>query len=79
MVKVLLNEFKNVQNFVHLADGLMSEVDAVSGRYVVNAKSIMGMLSLDFSQPIEIYVKEVIPSEKVQFENQLKNLGWVVE
>lgn len=30
------------------------DIDLVSGRYVVDAKSVMGILSLDFSNPIEL-------------------------
>ncbi len=79
MIKVLLNDIKTVNEFVRITGGLMSEVDAISGRYVVNAKSIMGLLSLDISKPIEVNVREVIASEKIQFESLIRNLGWIVD
>lgn len=78
-MKVLLNKFSDVQAFNKLASGLMSEVDVVSGRYILDGKSIQGLFSLDLSKPVEVKVHEIVPSEKVQFEQALKNLGVVIE
>ena len=78
-MKILLNDIKRVQEFCNLASGLLSDVDVVSGRYCVSGKSLMGLFSLSLDQPVEIRVYEVVPSEKVQFEAQLKNLGWTVD
>lgn len=78
-MKVLLNNITNAQTFCRLASGLMSEVDVISGRYVLDAKSIIGLFSLDLSKPVEIRIHEVVPSEKEQFEQALRNLGVVVD
>lgn len=79
MVRVKLNAITDVQNFSRLASNLYGEVDIVSGKYVVDGKSLLGLFSLDLSSPVEVIVHEVIPSEKIQFESQLRNLGLVVE
>lgn len=78
-MKIKLNKIKDIQEFCTLASGIMGDVDIVSGRYLCNAKSLLGVLSLDLSKPIEVVVHEVVPSEKAQFEKQLKNLGLAVD
>ena len=47
----------NVKNFVSLVNRYPYDMDLRSGRYVVDAKSILGIFSLDLSKPItmEIY------------------------
>ena len=53
---ILLQSIEDVKDFnrtVALYDG---DVDLVSGRYVIDAKSIMGIFSLDLSKPINIQI-----------------------
>jgi len=58
MVKaeVLLDTIAKVKDFVNVLVGCPYDVDLVSGRYVIDAKSIMGLFSLDLSKPIELNV-----------------------
>ena len=53
---VALNSVNQVKDFVDAASRCSCEIDVCSGRYVVNAKSIMGLFSLDLSQPVEVEV-----------------------
>ena len=46
----------NVKNFVSLVNRYPYDMDLRSGRYVVDAKSIMGLFSLDLSQPVQVKV-----------------------
>ena len=55
-VKVSLNSIDKVKNFVNDRSGFPAEFDLVSGRYVIDAKSIMGIFSLDISKPIDLNV-----------------------
>lgn len=48
-----LNSINDVKNFVNIVSRYDFDVDLTSGRYVVDAKSIMGIFSLDLSQPIK--------------------------
>mgnify|MGYP000299473871 CR=1 FL=1 len=45
-----------VKSFVNEVTKFDNEFDLVSGRYVVDAKSIMGIFSLDLSKPIKVEV-----------------------
>ena len=44
----------NVKNFVSLVNRYPSDMDLRSGRYVVDAKSILGIFSIDLSRPIRM-------------------------
>ena len=53
-VKISLNSIDKVKTFVNLINRFDAEFDLVSGRYVIDAKSIMGIFSLDISKPIDL-------------------------
>ena len=56
-VKVSLNSIDKVKAFVNDISGFnKAEFDLVSGRYVIDAKSIMGIFSLDLSVPIQLNI-----------------------
>ncbi len=55
-VNVLLGTINDVKDFVNIVTKYDFDVDLVSGRYAVDAKSIMGIFSLDLSKPIKIDV-----------------------
>ena len=50
------NSVEKVKTFVNEVANFDTEIDLVSSRYVIDAKSIMGILSLDLSKPIEVEV-----------------------
>ncbi len=58
MVKlnISLNSIDKVKTFVNLINQYDYDFDLISGRYVIDAKSIMGIFSLDLSKPIELTV-----------------------
>jgi phosphotransferase system HPr-like phosphotransfer protein len=47
---------ENVKEFVSIVNGYDYEIDLRSGRFVVDAKSIMGIFSLDLSKPVVMEV-----------------------
>ena len=55
-VNVSLNSIDKVKSFVNTITKFDSDFDLISGRYVIDAKSIMGIFSLDLSQPIELTI-----------------------
>ena len=57
-VQISLNSIDKVKNFVNDLTKFNTDFDLVSGRYVVDAKSIMGIFSLDLSKPIELNIPE---------------------
>jgi phosphotransferase system HPr-like phosphotransfer protein len=55
-VKVSLNTVDKVKAFVNTVNTMDSDFDLISGRYVIDAKSIMGIFSLDLSKPIDLTI-----------------------
>jgi len=49
---IALNSISHVKNFVNKVNKYDFDVDLTSGRYIVDAKSIMGIFSLDLGKPI---------------------------
>ena len=55
-VKISLNSIDKVKAFVNEVTKFDSDFDLVSGRYVIDAKSIMGIFILDLSKPIDLNI-----------------------
>ncbi len=64
-VKISLNSIDKVKAFVNEVTKYDSEFDLVSGRYVIDAKSIMGIFSLDLSKPIDLNIHDENDYEKI--------------
>ena len=56
--KIKLDSINAVKDFVSIVMLYDFDIDLVSGRYAVDAKSIMGIFSLDLSKPIELTIHE---------------------
>ena len=55
-IKVMLDSIDKVKSFVNDLTKYNCDFDLVSGRYVIDAKSIMGIFSLDLSKPIDLNI-----------------------
>ena len=68
-VTVSLASINDVKGFVNIVSKYDFDVDLISGRYVVDAKSIMGIFSLDLSKPIDV---EVMTDDCDSFIDEIK-------
>ena len=55
-VQISLNSIGKVKSFVNAISQFEYDFDLISGRYVIDAKSIMGIFSLDLSKPIDLAI-----------------------
>lgn len=55
-VKVLLETIERVREFVSITNRFDIDLDLVSGRYTIDAKSILGIFSIDLSKPIVLRI-----------------------
>lgn len=55
-LNIVLSSITDVKDFVNIVGKYSYEIDLTSGRYVVDAKSIMGIFSLDLSKPIKVEI-----------------------
>ncbi len=63
-IKVNLNSIDKVKEFVNILNTFDGDFDLITDRYVVDAKSIMGIFSLDISKDIELAIHN--PSAEVE-------------
>ncbi len=55
-VQVSLNSIDKVKSFVKDISQFDYDFDLISGRYVIDAKSLLGIFSLDLSKPIDLSI-----------------------
>ena len=55
---LLLSSINDVKDFVNIVSKYDFDVDLTSGRYVVDAKSIMGIFSLDLSKNLTLNIQK---------------------
>ena len=60
---IMLKDFEAVKNFVDIANTKPYDIELLSGKYVVNAKSIMGVFSLDLTKPLVMVAHTDTPAE----------------
>lgn len=66
--QVKLNGIEAVKDFVNTLKNADGDFELVSGKYVIDAKSIMGIFSLDLTRPIELRTETgMIPAAVTPF------------
>lgn len=55
-VNILLDSIEKVKKFVSVVTEFDTDFDLVSGRYVIDAKSILGIFSMDLSKPLTLQI-----------------------
>ena len=68
-VQVYLNSIQKVNSFSHELEQFDNDFDLVSGRYIVDAKSVMGIFSLDLNEPTTSFV--TTSGMPVSFDNRI--------
>ena len=58
-VTIYLESINDIKKFVSIVSKYDGDFDLISGRYIVDAKSIMGIFSLDLSTPIQLKMSSV--------------------
>ena len=53
---IKLNSVDKVKEFVNIASSHMEDIDLMSGKYIIDAKSIMGIFSLDLSKVLQLVI-----------------------
>ena len=53
-MKILIDSIVKVKEFNNLAVKFPCEIDIISGRYIIDGRSLMGLFSLDLAKPVEM-------------------------
>jgi len=64
-VNILLDTVEKVKGFVNTVAPMEGDIDLVSDRYIVDAKSIMGIFSLDLSKPLKVSIHAEATAERL--------------
>lgn len=56
-VKISLKSINDVKQFVQTITMLDGDYDVISGKYIVDAKSILGLFSVDLSKPVTLRIE----------------------
>ena len=70
--EILIDSIDKVKAFVNEISKFDCDFDLISGRYVIDAKSIMGIFSLDISKPIVLDIHEEYEAE---LDNIMQKIG----
>ena len=71
--KINLSSINAVKEFVNTTCRQMCDIDIVSGRYRIDAKSIMGIFSIDLSKPVTVEV-DGTEAEFSAFKEDVKDI-----
>lgn len=72
-VSVNLNDSTLIKAFVNIINKYPFDLDLRSGKYLVDAKSILGIFSLDLSKPLELEIHSDDAVEIDKFLEEIKN------
>lgn len=72
MFKVMLNSIDKVKQFVNVTSKVDGDVFIQSGRYIIDAKSIMGIFSIDLTKPLEMSFEKCSDEEKNKYLEKIQ-------
>lgn len=55
-LKIKLNIINDIKEFLAAATKTDEDIDLIKGRYVIDAKSTMGLFTVDLSEPVKIVI-----------------------
>ena len=70
-IKIKL-KYEDLKEFIKITTSFESNIDMIKDRYVVDAKSLLGVLSLDFTQPTMVVIHSVNEDEIVRFYDAME-------
>lgn len=71
-ITVNLNDIEKVKKFVNEMSTFEADIDIISKHYICDAKSIMGILSFNLSQPVDIEIISDNVDELIRFNEVLE-------
>lgn len=69
---IKLNDFSDIKKFTNEVSKFEGDIDLVKGRYVIDAKSTMGIFTLDLSSPVDVVIYSDDEKEIERFNEVMK-------
>ena len=70
---VKINTIDRVKTFVSICNTFDCDIDLGSGRYVIDAKSIMGIFSFDLTKPLTVCIHSDNADDIKRFNEEMKD------
>lgn len=71
-IEIKLNGIEDVKRMVNILSKFESEIDAVSGRYIIDAKSMMGIFSINLMMPFNLEIHSKNNEEIIKFNKEME-------
>ena len=71
--KIKLDTIEKVKKFTSIIDTFENEIDLISNRYIVNAKSIMGVFSLDLTQNLSVIIHDATMKDVARLQELMED------
>ena len=68
-------KYEDLKEFIKITTSFESNIDMIKDRYVIDAKSLLGVMSLDFTQPTMVVIHSVNEDEIVRFYDAMKRFA----
>lgn len=75
-MKIKLNTIEDVKDFVNLCSTYEEDIDYIVGRYIIDAKSIMGIFSTDLRKAGEVKIHTSNVGNILKFEEELRRWSY---
>lgn len=75
-VRILLNSVQKVKNFVLIAEVFESDIEVISGKWIVDGSSIMGLFSLNLLEPLLVRIDSDNQEEIESFYRVMEEFKW---
>ena len=56
-IYIALKTIENVKDFTDICQQYADDIDISSGRYIIDAKSIMGLMSINLLEPVKVTIQ----------------------
>ena len=73
-IKIKL-KYEDLKEFIKITTSFESNIDMIKDRYVIDARSIMGIMSLDFTKPTMVVIHSANEDEIVKFLDAMKRFA----
>jgi phosphocarrier protein HPr len=71
-IEILINTIDKIKKFEEIVWNFQSDIDVIKGHYVIDAKSTLGIFSLDTSEPVTVKINPMDRDELTIFENKME-------
>lgn len=68
-ITINLNDFTKARKFINEVSKFTSDIDAIRDRYIIDAKSTIGIFTLNLSKPIDVEIHSDDPYEIKRFND----------